>query len=198
MRVDNATIYQIFWKAHQGIPIAQIARSLGVARNTVSWHLTGRLIPQYPERLQQRVRSLTIPKRRKKAPPDSRITLQEASYFFLNRPTARTIMSHYPLRTEIRNGITVTTPAWARECAAARVTNPPEGIFMTSDCASKLYGHRSKKRIVRLVEIEQVAEETAPASVVHAALGIMSWTGLPYLTINQLDVLTWTTEPRER
>jgi hypothetical protein len=195
MRLDTATIYQIFWLSHQGIPKAQIARSLGVARNTVSWHLTGRLIPQYPERLQNRVRQLTIPEPKHKQPPKDTITLPEASYFFLNRPTARTIMSHYPIRTEIRNGITVTKPEWARECALRKTPTPPTGIFVTADAAEKLYAHSSQKRIVRIAEIP-TATATVPASVVHAAVGIMTWTGMPYLTINMLDVMVWTTEPR--
>jgi hypothetical protein len=150
------------------------------------------MIPQYSERLRRRVLALGRPTPRQKPPPDERITLAEASFFFWNRPTSRTILSHYPIRKEHANGMVVTTIEWARQCAMERMPQSrPTGIFATVDAARHLYKTTPTSKIIKLTEIEST--ETTPASVIHAALGIQQWTEMPYLTITMLDAIYWTT-----
>lgn len=188
MRLDTATVYQIFWLSYSGIPKAEIARQLGLARNTVAWHLTGRLIPQYPPRLRQRISPINVSRSRSREIPDGMITISEASYCFPNRPTVRTLLAHYGMRTEIIKGATYTTLEWAKQYSAARFPNPPLGVCMTAKAMATLYGPSKmpKRKIIRLSDLET---NDTPASIVHAAVSIMRWTKLDFVTLDELDVL---------
>jgi hypothetical protein len=188
MKLDSATVYQIFWKAYSGLPKTEIARQLGVARNTVAWHLSGRLIPQYPERLRQRIQSLGTFKSRRRDIPPGMISIAESSYFFPTRPTVRTILAHYGMQTKIVGGVTYTTATWALEHAQQRFPNPPSGICMTIRAARTVYGetHATRSKIVRLSEIDC---RRTPASIVHAATQIMEWTQCEFVTLDELDVI---------
>lgn len=87
---------------------------------------------------------------------------------------------------KIIEGVTYTTIEWARQYAKKRNTANLEGVCMTRDAARYLYGWRSEKNIVSLIEIDT---SDTPASLVHAAVGIMAWTRQSFVTLDTADVM---------
>lgn len=57
---------------------------------------------------------------------------------------------------------------------------------MTRDAAKYLYGVNSPRPIVQLIDIDS---SDTPASLVHAAVGIMAWTQQRFVTLDADDVL---------
>jgi hypothetical protein len=186
MRLDPQTVYQIFWLSHAGTPKTEIALRLRLARNTVTAHLSGRLRWQYDRKLRHRIALLTIPPINRKQPPPGMITLAESSYFFERRPTPKSILNRYELRIELVNGANFTTVEWAQECARKRNAANLEGVCMTRDAAKYLYGIRTDKLILPLLEIDS---SDTPASLVSAAVGIMAWTQQDFVTLDSADVM---------
>lgn len=186
MRLDDQTVYQIFWLAHQGLPKTEIAFRLRLARNTVTAHLSGRLRWQYTRRLRERISPLEIRPIRRRPTPDGFITIAESSYFFERRPTPFSIRTRFEMRMQIIDGVTYTTIEWAKRYAKKRNTANLEGVCMTRDATRYLYGFRSQKNIVPLIEIDT---SDTPASLVHAAVGIMAWTQQPFVTLDTADVM---------
>lgn len=186
MRLDDHTVYQIFWMAHQGTPKTEIAFRLRLARNTVTAHLSGRLTCQYDRKLRNRISCLEIPSIRRRPTPTGYITITESSYFFERRPTPKSILNRYDLQTRLIDGVNYTTIEWSKRCAEKRNTANLDGVCMTRDAARYLYGIRTEKNLVPLIEIDT---SDTPASLVHAAVGIMAWTQLPFVTLDIADVM---------
>lgn len=57
---------------------------------------------------------------------------------------------------------------------------------MTRDAARYLYGVRTEKNLVSLIEIDT---SDTPASLVHAAVGIMAWTQQSFVTLDVADIM---------
>lgn len=187
MRLDESTIYQIFAMSHRRIPKSEIASYLQVARNTVSAHLTGRLRYQYSLTLQRRLKHLSPDPVRHRFIPIGFISISEASYFFERRPTAKSILSHYrDLRMTTINQTKYTTAWWASQCAEKRNVANLRGVCMTREAARAMYGVRVQKNLVQLSDFDS---SDTPASLIHAALGIMAWTGQPFVTLDVNDVM---------
>jgi hypothetical protein len=172
--------------SHQGIAKTEIAFRLRLARNTVTAHLSGRLQWQYSRRLRERISPLEIRPIRRKETPAGFITIAESSYFFERRPTPFSIRTRFDMRMEIIDGVTYTKIEWARQYAKKRNAANLEGVCMTRDATRYLYGIRSEKNIVPLIEIDS---SDTPASLVHAAVGIMAWTQQPFVTLDTADVM---------
>jgi len=186
MRCDNQTIYQIHFQAHRGYPKKQIASTLGLSRNTVIAHLSGRHRWQYDRGLKRRIDQLTIPPIKYHETPKGYITIAESSYFFERRPTPKSILHRYDLQVEIINGVNYSTVEWARNCAEKSNVAKLEGVCMKRDAARYLYGVQSERPIVSLMSIDS---SDTPANLVHIAVGIMAWTGLGFVTLNSEDVM---------
>lgn len=188
-RIEPATIYQIFWLSHNGMPKTEIALRLGLTRDTVFSHLSGRLSHRYPASLRRRISTLSKPPIRQRKIPDGFITIAEASYFFQIRPTVKTILQMYPLPMQLVDRVNYTRKEWVREFVAQKNDPNIEGILMTSQAAKYLYGVKARGRFVRLADFDSSDE---PASLIHFALGIMDWTGMPFVTLDMQDVIQFT------
>jgi hypothetical protein len=90
------------------------------------------------------------------------------------------------MRIKLVDGVNYTTVEWAQQCAKKRNAANLEGVCMTREAAKYLYGVRSAKNIVPLMEIDS---SDTPASLVHAAVGIMAWTQQRFVTLDAHDVL---------
>jgi hypothetical protein len=90
------------------------------------------------------------------------------------------------MRIRLIDGVNYTTIDWAKRCAKKKNNHNLEGVCMTRDAAKYLYGVQAKQPIVQLIEID--SSET-PASLVHAAVGIMEWTQLKFVTFDAADVM---------
>ena len=193
MRLDSATIYQIFWLAHLGYRRSEIAKETGASLNSINWHLSGRFLPSYPPKLRQRISPFAPTLRHPKPAPDGFITLAEASYFFYRRPTVRTLLARYPLRTRFLGGRCVTRWDWAKSLALKTCADAPAGVSFTADAAASVFNiPRPKTAIVQLATLPPELSERVPAPIVHAGLGINAWTEMHFVTLTALDVLTLT------
>ena len=189
IRIDSATIYQIFWLSHNGMPKSEIAHRLGLARNTVLGHLAGRLSHRYPQALRKRISTLQKPHIRQRTIPPGFISLAESSYFFQIRPTVKTILQNYPMKMQQVDRKNYTRPEWVRDFVTTKNDPGIEGILMTSQAAKYLYGIRTRGRFIRLADFDPSDE---PASLIHFALGIMDWTAMPFVTLDMQDVIQFT------
>ena len=188
IRLDSATIYQIFWLSHTGLPKYEIARRLGIARNTVTSHLEGVLAYNYPHSLRVRISRLGKPKIRRRETPEGFISIAESSYFFQLRPTVKTILGYYRMQTRIINGCTFTTKEWAKKYAQTRNRPGIEGVCITPTAARYLYGIKQRSKLIRLSEVDS---SDTPAALVHAAIEIQRWTQMPFITLDIQDVLRY-------
>ena len=164
----------------------EIALRLGLTRDTVLSHLSGRLSHRYPATLRRRISTLSKPVIRPRKVPDGYITIAEASYFFQIRPTVKTILQVYPMRRELVDRVNYTRREWVTEFVASKNLPNIEGILMTPQAAKYLYGYRAKGKFVRLADFDASDE---PASMIHFALRMMDWTGLPFVTLDLQDVM---------
>ena len=188
IRLDSSTIYQIFWLSHTGFHKYEIARQLGIARNTVTSHLDGIFAYHYPHALRVRISRLSKPKKRRREIPEGFISIAESSYFFQKRPTVKTILAHYRMETRVLNGCTFTTKEWAKEYAQTRNKPGIEGVCITRKAARYLYGIKPRFKITRLSEVDS---SDTPAALVHAAIQIQRWTQMPFITLDIQDVLRY-------
>jgi hypothetical protein len=187
MRLDESTIYQIFAMAHRRATKSEIASYLSITRDTVDSHLSGRFRWRYSLPLQRRIKNLQPPQPRKRPIPFGFISIAEASYFFERRPTVKSMLGHYrDLRTEMIGGANFTRHQWAQECAEKRNVANLQGVCMTREAARYMYGVKTDRFVIQLSDFDS---SDTPAGLIHGALGIMAWTGQPFVTLDVNDVI---------
>lgn len=189
---DSATLYQIFFLAHLGHSKRFISEELAISRNCVRWHLEGRYLHQYPERLIGRISPLRkpIPSRVPRTPfgrlAPQWLTLQDASYFFPSRPTDRQLRRSKQfagLRTSSVDGrIATTRPDVMRFLSSMEL---PSGLLLSQD-ACRLLRSPINQPFAACWDLPL----SLPAATLRFAVAVQNWTGLPFSALAASDLLT--------
>jgi hypothetical protein len=183
--LDNASVYQIFYRSHVGDSKQEIARQLHVSRNCVLWHLSGRYLDEYDDRLFNRIRSM-IHSEQLQLTNSKWIPLVLASYFFPQRPCPRALSRSYRLRTRIIDGLRCTTRDWISEATVGQTL--PTGLLLTRPVCRLLRLENAEQEKQFLVPALRVHVPALPWKVVHRLVAIQDWTQMPFVTLTRADL----------
>jgi|LakMenE01Jun11ns_1017448.scaffolds.fasta_scaffold9929274_2 hypothetical protein len=201
LQLDEVTIYQIFYQYHKEASMSMIALELGICRQTVSTHLSWQRYHLYSERLRRRIADLKRPKRSRTC-PEGFIAMEEASYFFPNRPTTRELAGYCQdgwLQSVRYYKQPVTTREWIREWIAEAMGNLQlEGAFVTASALKILQATINLPNpITRTVMVGKRSFQLAslmhneiklPSRTISRAVAIQEFTALPYVVLAPQDL----------
>ena len=190
--LETRKVYQIFYKSHLGESKLEIARQLGVSRNCVLWHLSGRYLDQYDDQLFRRIRPFVM--RQNHDLPDGKwIPLLMASYFFPDRPSPKSLSPStryrsHAIKTSVINGVRCTKRTWIND--SLRGSDAPNGLLLThSACRQlKIDVDPSSDKRTPLVPAFCVKLPQLPWEVIHRMIEIQDWTEMPFITLTRADL----------